>query len=62
MSYGFPAFVSLCTLIAEYSSPRCATFRPRFGEEGCFFAGILFSKNSNSKTFRIFKRSSANNI
>ena len=54
VSYGFPAFVSLCTLIAEYSAPRCATFRPRFGEEGCFFAGILFIENSNSITFRLF--------
>ena len=45
ISYGFPAFVSLCTLIAEYSAPRCATFRPRFGEEGCFFAGIAFGEN-----------------
>ena len=41
MSYGFPALVSICTLIAEYSSPRCSSFRPRFGEEGCFFAGII---------------------
>jgi hypothetical protein len=39
LSYGFPAFVTLCTLIAEYAAPECASFRPRFGEEGCFFAG-----------------------
>ena len=42
LSYGFPALVSICTLIAEYSSPRCSSFRPRFGEEGCFFAGTIY--------------------
>ena len=39
LSYGFPAFVTFCTLTAEYAAPKCASFRPRFGEEGCFFAG-----------------------
>ena len=24
----------------EFLAPRCASFRPRFGEEGCFFAKL----------------------
>ena len=39
LGYAFPTMVSIGTLTAEYLAPKCASFRPRFGEEGCFFAG-----------------------
>ena len=41
LGYAFPTMVSIGTLTAEYLAPKCASFRPRFGEEGCFFAGWL---------------------
>ena len=37
--YTFPTFISLFTLLAEFIAPECASYKPRFGEEGCFFAG-----------------------
>ena len=44
VGYSFPTLIVLCTLIAEHSAPECAQLKPRFGEEGCFFAGnLIFS-------------------
>ena len=37
--YGFPLIISLLTVIVEFAAERCSHFRPRFGEEHCFFAG-----------------------
>ena len=37
--YTFPTVISLFTLLAEFVAPECASYKPRFGEEGCFFAG-----------------------
>ena len=37
--YTFPTLISLFTLLAEFIAPECASYKPRFGEEGCFFAG-----------------------
>jgi hypothetical protein len=42
--YLAPLIITALTLIVEFSSPRCASYRPRFGEEtvlpdNCFFAG-----------------------
>ena len=39
LSYGLPLIVSLLTVIVEFGSPKCASYRPRFGEETCFFSG-----------------------
>ena len=38
-SYGLPLVVSLLTIIVEFGAPQCASYRPRFGEESCFFSG-----------------------
>lgn len=35
--YLLPLFVTLSTLIVEIWAPRCASYRPRFGERHCFF-------------------------
>ena len=43
LGYAFPTMVSIGTLVAEYLAPKCASFRPRFGEDGCFFAGCPLS-------------------
>jgi len=37
--YAVPLIISFLTLIVEFSSPRCAMYKPRFGEETCFFSG-----------------------
>ena len=47
LGYAFPTTVSIGTLTAEYLAPKCASFRPRFGEEGCFFAGWHSNNNLN---------------
>merc|ERR1711994_1030806 len=47
-SYGLPLIVTLLTLIVEFGAPQCASYRPRFGEESCFFSGKI------SLTFSIF--------
>ena len=39
--YGAPLLVCFLTAVTEFSAPRCAIYRPRFGEKTCFFAGIL---------------------
>ena len=39
--YGIPLIISIFTLIVEFTSPRCAIYRPRFGEETCFFSGRI---------------------
>ena len=41
-SYGLPLIVSLLTIIVEFGAPQCASYRPRFGEESCFFSGNIF--------------------
>ena len=48
LGYAFPTMVSIGTLTAEYLAPKCASFRPRFGEEGCFFAGCPPNYNLNA--------------
>ena len=54
VGYTCPTLITLCTLIAEYAAPECASFRPRFGEESCFFAGKQYQ--SYFFTFyRLFK-------
>ena len=37
--YTFPTVISLFTLLTEFVAPECASYKPRFGEERCFFAG-----------------------
>ena len=39
--YAVPLVISLLTIIVEFASPRCAIYRPRFGEETCFFSGNI---------------------
>merc|ERR1719414_1022526 len=39
--YSCPTMITLFTLLAEWLSPECAPYKPRFGEEGCFFAESL---------------------
>ena len=39
LSYGLPLIVSFLTVIVEFGAPQCASYRPRFGEETCFFSG-----------------------
>ena len=39
VGYGAPAVISFITVIIEMFGRKCDPFRPRFGEEGCFFAG-----------------------
>ena len=42
LSYGLPLIVSLLTVIVEFGyneNTKCASYRPRFGEETCFFSG-----------------------
>ena len=54
VGYSFPTSIVLCTLIAEHSAPECAKLKPRFGEEGCFFAGNLIffhTKRYNRVTY-----------
>ena len=41
LGYGIPLIISIFTLIVEFTSPRCAIYRPRFGEETCFFSGRI---------------------
>ena len=48
LGYAFPTMVSIGTLTAEYLAPKCASFRPRFGEDGCFFAGCPLIYNLNA--------------
>ena len=47
--YGLPLMVCLLTAVTEISAPRCAIYRPRFGEKTCFFTGnlayILYTKD-----------------
>jgi hypothetical protein len=50
--YLVPTIISVCTLITEYAAPNCASFRPRFGEGSCFFAGLYY-KFSNIKNIVI---------
>ena len=45
-SYGLPMIVSILTVIVEFSAPKCAPYRPRFGEESCFFSGKLYAISS----------------
>ena len=42
-SYGSSFLMTLITLIAEFTSPKCATYRPKFGGKGgsCFFNGTI---------------------
>ena len=51
--YTCPTIITLCTLIVEYGSPECAKYRPRLGEENCFFAGNTFQ--SNIKIYRFVR-------
>ena len=44
LSYGLPLIVSFLTVIVEFGSPKCASYRPRFGEETCFFSGNAVQK------------------
>ena len=37
--YGIPFFISLLTIIVEFSADKCFPIKPRFGDEKCFFAG-----------------------
>ena len=41
VGYGLPLMVCLLTAVTEFSAPRCAIYRPRFGEKTCFFTGNL---------------------
>ena len=50
-SYGLPLIVSTLTVIVEFSAPKCASYRPRFGEESCFFSGKLCTMSSRIITF-----------
>ena len=47
--YGAPLVVFFLTAVTEFSAPRCAIYRPRFGEKTCFFTGnlayILYTKD-----------------
>ena len=38
--YGLPMLISIMTGITEGSAPECSRFKPRFGEETCFFTSI----------------------
>ena len=51
LGYAFPTMVSIGTLAAEYLAPKCASLRPRFGEDGCFFAGCPLIYNLNACTY-----------
>jgi hypothetical protein len=39
LGYTLPISISFLTFLAEVSLSRCGWAKPRFGEEGCFFAG-----------------------
>lgn len=39
MAYLVPLLISLITLFVELFADRCAIFKPRFTETGCFFSG-----------------------
>ena len=51
LGYGLPLIVCFLTAVTEFSAPRCAIYRPRFGEKTCFFTGnlayILYTKRYN---------------
>ena len=51
-SYGLPLIVTILTLIVEFGAPQCASYRPRFGEESCFFSGYLHSSYVCSNTHK----------
>mgnify|MGYP001164296460 FL=1 len=38
--YALPLLISIMTGITEGSAPECSMFKPRFGEETCFFTSI----------------------
>ena len=40
--YGFPLTVTVATLLVETFAERCSDYRPRFGEEQCFFTSELY--------------------
>ena len=39
LGYACPSTIVVVTAITELVAPDCAPFKPRFGEDGCFFAG-----------------------
>ena len=43
-SYVASVFMTLITLIVEFASPKCVSYRPKFGVKGgsCFFNGKMF--------------------
>ena len=40
IGYSVPMIITLLTLAMELTLDECATGKPRFGEENCFFAGV----------------------
>ena len=55
--YGIPLIISFLTLIVEISSPRCAIYKPRFGEETCFFSGKAFNNTIYKIEYKVFQYS-----
>ena len=56
LSYGLPLIVSLLTVIVEFGyneNTKCASYRPRFGEETCFFSGNVFKNMVISTSSKI---------
>ena len=39
--YVLPAIWTLVMIIVELASPRCARYKPNFGEEACFFTDYV---------------------
>ena len=39
VSYSLPLILSFLVAVVEFTAPKCASYRPRFGEETCFFSG-----------------------
>ena len=39
VGYVVPLIFVILTGIVEGTAPRCSLYKPRFAEEGCFFAG-----------------------
>ena len=48
--YGIPFFISLLTIIVEFSAEKCFPIKPRFGNVKCFFASKVNDSDYSYKT------------
>ena len=49
--YGVPLIITIITGIVEVTAPECSWFKPRFGEEVCFFTTLEAKVRKISENF-----------